>query len=93
MRFLRSFALLQVHESCRGGCCHPDCRRTHELAAEPCAGCGDPIGLDRAHMTRGVVAHLECLAAALCTLFAGGGFVRDSSRVGPTSRVDRGVAA
>lgn len=70
--FPASFALLSLHESCRGGCCHPDCRRTHELAAEPCAGCGLSLGMDRAFMTRDCSAHVMCIAERLCKIVGGG---------------------
>lgn len=100
MRFLRSFAILQVTETC-DSCSHPWCAATRHHDAPmrryarelKCADCLEPIGLDRAFLQRDCAAHLECLAAVLCQLFAGGGFVRDSSRVGPASRVEREVAA
>lgn len=32
---------------CRDGCKHTDCASMREVAARPCAICGNPIGYDR----------------------------------------------
>lgn len=63
-----------------GRCAHRDCFASRLMASTPCAGCGDLTGYERPFFTRGVQVHVECLAAAVVSLFGSVAFARGEHR-------------